>query len=239
MPTTEGTAPPTAFPEGVRMTTVPDGPAAAAPPVPRLTAARPLALLVLALAPAAVVLYLLVVRHLPAPDSPFSVPWLVWAAAFAAGEIFVVHVQLQRDSHSFSLTDLVLVAGLFLLRPAALVPAMVVGVGLALLLHRRQFGLKLAFNVAQHALVGCLATTVFALAQGALFSQAWNWVAALAAVAAAQVAAGLCVVAAISLSEGSLSIRDLPRLLALSMPFALGVAAVGMLAAQTAVQNPA
>src|SRR3954451_2594238 len=183
MPTTEGTAPPTAFPEGVRMTTVPDGPAAAAPPVPRLTAARPLALLVLALAPAAVVLYLLVVRHLPAPDSPFSVPWLVWAAAFAAGEIFVVHVQLQRDSHSFSLTDLVLVAGLFLLEPAALVPAVVAGVGLALLLHRRQFGLKLAFNMAQHALVGGLATTVFAtLAQGTLFPQAWNWVAALAAV---------------------------------------------------------
>src|SRR6478609_1744975 len=97
----------------------------------------------------------LVVPHLPGPAAPLGVPWIAWVAAFAASEIFVVHVQLQRDSHSFSLTDLVLVAGLFLLEPAALVPAMVVGVGLALLIHRRQFGLKLAFNTAQHALVGC------------------------------------------------------------------------------------
>ena len=72
-----------------------------------------------------------------------------------------MHVQLQRDSHSFSLTDLVLVAGLYLIEPAALVTAQVAGAGLALVLHRRQFGLKLAFNLAQYALAGCLATTVF------------------------------------------------------------------------------
>ena len=63
-------------------------------------------------------------------------------------EVLVVHIQLQRDSHSFSLTDLVLVAGLYLLEPAALITAQVAGVGLVLVLHRRQFGMKLAFNLA-------------------------------------------------------------------------------------------
>ena len=102
---------------------------------------------------------------------------LVWVAAFAAGELLVVHIQLQRDSHSFSLTDLVLVAGLYLVSPAELITAQLAGAGLALVLHRRQFGLKLAFNLAQYALSGCLATILFAaLSRDATLSGAWNWV---------------------------------------------------------------
>ena len=50
------------------------------------------------------------------------------------------------------------------------------------MLRRRQYGLKLAFNLAQYALAGCLATTVFTvLGRGTALSGAWDWVAALAA----------------------------------------------------------
>ena len=91
---------------------------------------------------------LTVVPHLPGPTSALHLPWIAWVAAFAVSEVLVVHIQLQRDSHSFSLTDLVFVAGLYLLEPAALITAQVAGVGLVLVLHRRQFGMKLAFNVA-------------------------------------------------------------------------------------------
>ena len=45
--------------------------------------------------------------------------------------------------------------------------------------------------------------------------------------------------AAISLSQGYLGLRALPRMLGLSMPFALAMAAFGLLAAQIAMQNPA
>ena len=44
--------------------------------------------------------------------------------------------------------DLVLAAGLLLATPAQLVTAQVVGSAVTLVLHRRQRGLKLAFNVA-------------------------------------------------------------------------------------------
>ena len=44
---------------------------------------------------------------------------MLWAAAFAAGEVLVVHVQWKRDAHTFSMGDLVLAAGLFLATPAS------------------------------------------------------------------------------------------------------------------------
>ncbi|MCU1667370.1 MAG: sensor diguanylate cyclase [Blastococcus sp.] len=199
-----------------------------------------IAALVAAVAAAAVALAVGVLPHLPGPASPLGLPWPVWVVAFAASEILVVHVQLRRDSHSFSLTDLVFVAGLYLITPAALVAAQVTGVGLALVLHRRQRGLKLAFNLAQYALSGCLATTVFAvLSQGTALSGDWDWVAALAAVAVSTTTVGLCIFGVMRLSDSTLRVRELPRLLALSLPFSLAVAAVGLLAAQTSAQNPA
>jgi diguanylate cyclase (GGDEF)-like protein len=207
---------------------------------PRLSVAQRIALLVAVVGAAAVTLGVAVVPDLPGPEAPLAVPWIAWVAAFAASELLVVHVQLQRDSHSFSLTDLVLVAGLYLMEPAALVTAQVAGVGLALVVHRRQFGLKLAFNLAQYALAGCLATTAFAvLSRDTVLSGAFDWAAALTAVAVSTLTACLCIWAAMRVSEASLGLGELPRMLALSMPFALGVAAVGLLAATTATQNPA
>src|SRR4051812_49336276 len=218
-------------PEG---SSIPPGAAA------RLSVRRRIILLVAALGAAAAALGFTVVPRLPGPEGTLHLPWIAWVAAFALSEVLVVHVQLQKDSHSFSLTDLVLVAGLYLLEPAALITAQVAGVGLVFVLRRRQYGVKLAFNLAQSALAGCLATTVFTvLGRDTALSGAWDWVAALAAVAVSTVTACACIYAVMRVSDSSLTIGELPRMLALSLPFALGVAAVGLLAADTAVQNPA
>ncbi len=221
------------------MTTMTDSHPVARSSLFRLTADQRVTLLVAAVAAAAVTLFVIVVRDLPGLYTPLSVPWPLWVAAFAAGEILVVHVHLRRDSHSFSLTDLTLVAGLYLLEPAALVTAQVVGTGLALVLHRRQSGLKLAFNVAQYALGGCLATIAFAaLARAAAWSGPWDWAAALTAVAVATLTADLCIFAAMRLSDGSVYARELFRIIATSLPFTLGVATVGLLVARTAAHDP-
>ena len=180
-------------------------------------------------------------RRRPAPPGApgaVALPWIVWIAAFAATEVFVVHVQLQRDSHSFSLTDLVFVAGLYLISPTALVAAQVAGAGLALVLHRRQFGLKLAFNLAQYALAGGLAATVFTTLGQGLTGQ-WTWVAALAAVAVANIVGCLCIFGVMRLSGAPLGLAELPRMIGLALPFALGVAAVGLLAGDIATHSPA
>ena len=207
---------------------------------PRIGVRHRIVLLVGVLAAAAAALGLTVVPHLPGATSGPHLPWIVWVAAFAVSEVLVVHIQLHRDSHSFSMTDLVLVAGLYLLEPAALITAQVAGVGLILVLHRRQFGMKLAFNVAQYSLQGCLATIVFgALGRGTMLAGAWDWLAALAAVAVSTATACACIYAVMRVSEASLPFRELPRMIGLSLPFALGVAAMGLLAANTAAQNPA
>jgi diguanylate cyclase (GGDEF)-like protein len=191
-------------------------------------------------AAAAVTLFVIVVQPLPGPSATVVLPWLVWVAAFAGSEVLVVHVHFQQESHTFSLSDLVLAAGLLLTPPGDLILAQVVGAGIALLLHRRQAGVKLAFNLAEYGLGGCLAVIVFAVLtdphQG---TDPWNWLAALAAVLVSTVTADVCIFAAISLSEGRMDVRRLPGMLALSLPFTLGAGAVGLVVVRMVVDDPA
>ncbi|WP_167762236.1 diguanylate cyclase [Blastococcus sp. CT_GayMR20] len=204
-----------------------------------LTTTHRITLLAAVMSLTAVAVFVIVVQDLPGLHAPVGLPWWMWVAAFAAGEVMVVWVQLKRDAHGFTLTDLVLVAGLYLGDPATVVVTQLVGTGLALALRHRQTGLKLAFNLAQNALTGSLAVVVFTeLARGTDWDSLWRWTAALITVAATTLAADVCLFAALSISEGSLHVRELPRMLALSLPFAVGVAAMGQLVAYLAAQSP-
>jgi diguanylate cyclase (GGDEF)-like protein len=189
-------------------------------------------------AAAAVLLFVVVVDRLPTAATAVSLPWPLWLAAFAVAEILVVHVQWKRDSHTFSLTDLVLAAGLILAPPTTLVLTLVGGTGLALLLYRRQRGLKLAFNTTQYALGGSLAAIVFAGVQ-AVTPGDLAWLAALAGVVVATITAAMCIFAVMTISEGRADVRPLLAMLAQSVPFTLGSAAVGVVMARTATTDPA
>ncbi|MCU1667186.1 MAG: diguanylate cyclase/phosphodiesterase [Blastococcus sp.] len=205
----------------------------------RLRPDQRIALLGAAVAAIALTLFFTVVAHLPHLQAPVELPWLLWVLAFAAGESLVVYVQVRKESHGFSLTDLVLAAALCLTQPTTLITAQLAGAGLVLLLDRRQSGLKRVFNLAQFAVGDCAATVVFALVtRGAEWSSPWTWVGAQLAVAATMLTAGLCIFGAITLSEGGTSLRELRRMLALSTPFALGTATVGLLVVRTAVLDP-
>jgi hypothetical protein len=122
------------------------GASAASNRLSRLTPSQRIMLLTATVAVAAVALFVIVVRTLPGAPTALNLPWVLWAAAFAAGEVLVVHWQWKRDAHSFSMGDLVLAVGLFLATPVQLVTAMALGAGAALLLHRRQTGVKLFFS---------------------------------------------------------------------------------------------
>ena len=74
----------------------------------------------------------------------FALPAL--AIGFALTEIFVVHLRIRADAHTFSLVELPLALGLFFAAPLVLIGAQLVGAGLALVLHRKQGPLKLLFN---------------------------------------------------------------------------------------------
>src|SRR5436190_12284477 len=118
------------------------------------------------LAIAAVGLFLGGVMGRPAIPAPLEVPWWALAGLFYLAEVFVVHIQFQRDAHSVSLGEIPLLLGLFFTGPVGLVLAQVVGDGLALALHRRQSPVKLAFNLGHFAAETCLASILFRMVLG-------------------------------------------------------------------------
>jgi diguanylate cyclase (GGDEF)-like protein len=204
----------------------------------RLGPSQRIMLLSVTLAAVAVALFAIVVRALPAAPTALNLPWVLWAGAFAVSEWLEVHVQWNRESHTFSASDLVLAAGLILTSPVHIVTAQVVGVGITMVVHRRQRGVRLAFNLAEYSLGGCLAVlTTSGLSD--LLGQGWSWVAALVGVAVCTTTAALAIFCVMTLSEGRVQLRGLVELLGFSLPFTLGSAAVGVVLARTAVHDPA
>ena len=88
-------------------------------------------------------------------------PWWValpaLAAAFAITEVFVVHLRIRADAHTFSLVELPLALGLFFAQPLVLIGAQTMGAGLALVTHRKQGPLKLLFNTSVFAFTTTMA----------------------------------------------------------------------------------
>ena len=171
--------------------------------------------LIAAMATMAALLFLLVVRDLEAPAGDLRLPWWALALAFAAAEVFVVHVNFRHSALSLSLAEVPLVAGLFLADPSALMLAGIVGPGVVLLLDRRHIPMRTAFNLAQFALVGALSITVF----GALMPATAEvgpeaWVAALAATLTGTLVAGGLIALGMSLAEEPVGLRQLRQMLA-------------------------
>jgi diguanylate cyclase (GGDEF)-like protein len=92
-----------------------------------------------------------------APGGRSHLPWLALVAVFAVAEIVVVHVTIGREAQTFGFSEVPFVVGLFLASPDHVVTARIVGGALALLWHRRQTAVKIAFNLAQWWLGGATA----------------------------------------------------------------------------------
>src|SRR4051795_10762635 len=88
--------------------------------------------LIAAIVAAALSLHTTKQLELPALAGPFHVWWPLLALAFAGTEVWVVHVHFRRDAHSFSLSEVPLVLGLFFTSPLGLVLAQLTGAAIAL-----------------------------------------------------------------------------------------------------------
>jgi signal transduction histidine kinase len=143
--------------------------------------------------------------ELPGP----SVPWWLLAIAFGLAEVFVIHLRIARDAHSFSLSEIPLVIGLAFVPAAGIVLAQVVGVGAALTLHRRQRPIRSAFNLAQRSVTTTLAVWLFGMLHGAI-GTSWPavWAAAVLATLAADLVSAILINLAIALSEGGGKVLD-------------------------------
>ncbi len=127
-------------------------------------------------------------------------------ALFGAAEIFVVHFEFRRDSHTFSLAEVPLVLGLVFAHPALIVPAHLLGAGLALALYRKQSPTKLLFNLAAFTLEDSIAVIIFHRIASPVDVTAFATSAgAFVAAVAASVLGILAVFGAIALTGGRLS----------------------------------
>jgi diguanylate cyclase (GGDEF)-like protein len=146
-------------------------------------------------------LYVLVVRHLQ-PIHALPLPWWALAAMFGLAEVFVVKFEVRRGTVSFSLSEIPLVLGLFFAEPTSLVLGQIAGAAAALILHRRQKPIKLAFNLSLLSLQVCLALLLFhpILSLGEPLGPA-GWLATLAVTHTLDVVSSLLVGLAISFAE--------------------------------------
>ena len=185
------------------------------------------------IAATALALSLTVVRDAPTVDAPWHLPWWALAIGFAAAEVWVMHLQIRREIHSISLSEVVLTLGLFFTSPIGLVVAYVVGGGGALWLHRKQPTLKLVFNVSQFALNACVATMFFAIAMSLdTFEMGpMAWLAAVAASVTSATTGAIAVSLIIALHERTVRFEHLRPILASGVAIGAVNAGVGVLAA--------
>ena len=135
-------------------------------------------------------------------------PWVGLVVLFVFTEIAVVHINIGRDAHTISFAEIPFVLGLFLATPNTVVTARVIGAAVALLWHRKQPPVKLAFNVAQGWLSVVVAVGVWTLILGSASPFAVRgFVAAFAASVVLELISSGAVTGVIALRGGLSSVR--------------------------------
>jgi diguanylate cyclase (GGDEF)-like protein len=177
---------------------------------------------------------------LQGPNAPgrISLPWWGLAVAFYIAEAWVVHLHFRKQAHTLSLAEAAIVLGLFFATPTALLTAQLAGAGVALVVHRRQRPIKLAFNLAEQSLCCGIALLLFHALTGDGLSNMQAWSAALIAAGMAHVAGVLLVSSVIAVAEGNLVAPQLARTLGITLVGALATACVGLVGVELIQNEP-
>jgi EAL domain-containing protein (putative c-di-GMP-specific phosphodiesterase class I)/GGDEF domain-containing protein len=184
--------------------------------------------------------YLAIIRGMPPVAGNFVLLWPLAALGFYLGETNVVVVHFLRERHSFSLSELPGVMGLFLLSPTDYVLAYVVGAGAALLLDRNQSGVKRAYNIAAQVWIcAIVGLAVFhAIAEPGPTVGARDWVAAFASSGATAALGAVLVATVFSLSGGAPQFTKLPEMLRFSSMVAMANTSLALLAVMVIKVDP-
>jgi diguanylate cyclase (GGDEF)-like protein len=143
------------------------------------------------------------------PHMPHA-PWIVLAIAFAASESCTLHLQFRGETHTITLSEILLVLGLFVLSPIELVGAQAVAVFVVFGVMQRLSPLKILFNLAQFSLGTIVAVHLFrSIAGSAQPTELRTWLAAVAAAGAASLIGIVSIAFAITVAEGRVAIEEL------------------------------
>lgn len=180
---------------------------------------------------AALVVFLVYVVPLPGYVADDSLPWPAFAVAFALAEVAVVHLRVRNQAVTVSLSEIPLVVGFYFVVPAYLVVAQFVGAAAALVVHRRQPPLKLAFNLAIFSLGSSLGLVLFrAIVPPAPTNLIVWWGASFAGAATVVAVSAPAIALVISLSVRSMAWSTLRQGLAFGLATAFVNTSIAMLA---------
>lgn len=180
----------------------PDNPTATPDAARRARVAKVGALVSTAVLAAVSVCLLLNAEHRGYLDHRTVIPWWLLAAAFAAAERWSVHLEVENEVYSFTLSEVPLTVGLFYASPTGVVTAYAIGTAIAFVTQVRSVR-KVAFSAALVAAAAALSVNVFGLlAPSARVTSPSAWLAAFGAVAAHAVLSTVCVTAIVRLHGG-------------------------------------
>ncbi|HET6550119.1 MAG TPA: hypothetical protein VFG79_16775, partial [Solirubrobacter sp.] len=142
-------------------------------------------------------------------------PWWAIAVAWVVAEACVVHLHFRRSRHSFSLADVPFVFGLVFASGDGFLIGALLGAGIAYGL-RKLPPIKLAFNLAQLALVVCVAFVIIrALAVPGDATEPRTWLALYLATLVTGALTIACIAGAIAIAEGGMSLATLRQMFAM------------------------
>jgi diguanylate cyclase (GGDEF)-like protein len=196
-------------------------------------------LLSCALAAVAVAVYLTTLRGVGVPSATFQLPWWALMPLFVAGEVFLVHLHFRRDNHSFSMTDVPLALGMLFVPPSGVLAASLLSSLLSLGVYRRLSAVKMVFNVSSGMCSVSVGLVVFhAIVPSYAAVTGAVWIGIFAGVVTAALLAGITVVLAISLAEGSFQVDRLPLILTLQAAGAFTNTSLGLIAGTLLLMAP-
>jgi diguanylate cyclase (GGDEF)-like protein len=173
-------------------------------------------------------------------QAPVAVPWWLLVGVFYLTEAKVVHLHIGRSAHSFSMSEIPVVYGIFFFAPGEFIVARLIGAALALVIGRRQRSVKLGFNLAQFLLCSVVAVGVVQLfaAPGTAFGPR-DWPTAFLATSAENMLGVFAVTAAISLAEGAPQHARIPRMLLMGAVVSLTNTSLALLVITVLFVEPA
>ena len=127
---------------------------------------------------------------------------------------------------------------MFLAAPADVVIAQAVGSAVALAFNRRQPPVKLAFNIGSFALSSSIGLAVFHAVGSGPMTDPSRWLAAFLGAGIANVVGVCAVAAALTVSEGSLSVAKLRQMLGVSSVVAATNTSMALLAVIIVIADP-
>ncbi len=170
---------------------------------------------------------------------PVGLPWPILAVVFYLAETYVVHLQFRKQAHTLSASEIGLTIGLLFVSPIGLLAAQLVGAGVAIVVHRRQKPIKLAFNLAELSLACGVGLLIFRSLGGSVPTSPETWLPALLASGTAHATGVLLVTAVIAVAEGRLEAPQFGRVLLVSTVGAVSACCLGLLVAELLVTEPA